>query len=251
MICEYCGAQTTDAYLCKNHTNRLRNVLYDIAEAWQDSDITYARQDKHATQRTGSTGGGSKHTQMAYNINCAEVRREANAVVRMWAIEVGRGLMPGWIQGTRPQCRWLAPQVQKIAGMDFAGQMLRELEDELKSINRSVDRPPDCIVVGQCGVCGQDLTAPLRTDSVVCPHCEVVVDVRTQKEAKIKAAMDDHYLPHELAGLVPMVFQMRITEKTIERWIRQRRLEPNDAGRCSLRSVVELAEKVAVTKASA
>jgi len=249
MECDYCGAETTDTYLCPNHVNRLRNTLHDLAEAWVDSEVTLARLDKHAPQAGG--GHSTKHEQMAFNVNCSDVRHETNAVVRMWAIEAGEGRMPGWLRTTPQQARWLASQARKIGGRDYAGQMLRELEDELKALHRAVDRPADRIPAGQCDVCGRELLAPMHAETALCRFCEVVVDVKAQRQAKVDDALGRRFTAQELVRLVPMIYRVTITERTIERWVRRRVLKANDVGMFLLDDVVRLAGELAARKATA
>ena len=224
MSCEYCGASTADSFLCRNHQNRLRNVLTDLAEAWTDSEITLARLNKHAPQ---AGGGRSGHGQLAFNVNCSDVRHETNDVVLMWAKEVGEGLMPGWLQSVPQQCRWLAQQATLISGRDYAGQMLTELEGELDELNRAVDRPNPKTYLG-AHECGADILA-YRTDVFVkCRGCGETVDVErhidqvmTECEGRIGSAAEISALCHTVfGGLVTAsmirgyAFRGRITQRS-------------------------------------
>lgn len=231
-----CGKPTT-AYLCKTCRSRLEDDLQTIADYWPESHVTLTRQDRIGAGGSKSTGGAHA---LPVNMAASEVRAHTQTVVVTWLRHLAGDRIPDDVHTIVEACRWMVMYSSAWVLLPEVTQLAEQIADAAHQLRRLVDRRADRIVVGTCDTCGSELTAPERSDEATCHPCERVVNVGAVRQARIDALMSYNGTSEEVAAYLTQMYGTRFTERTVERWVAQRRLDRNEVGLVAFARAVEL-----------
>lgn len=224
MNCTYCQAETaTGICLCQRCTLRLEDVLGQIPDALEVAEDTIAK-----VSRTGGSGvasSGAAESVEPINLDTAEKRRA------LWEAAVSNARLvlehdtSDDLRGVEPVV-YLQMSVDLIRGQDFAGELLDELEAATRKLWSAVDRRPDVIMLGQCGVvhegvpCPGALRAHKKDIEARCRVCGSTSNVEELRKDRAANAWE-HFAP--LAEVVKAVRTAGylVNPKSAQRWAKQ------------------------------
>ncbi|WP_134324699.1 hypothetical protein [Cumulibacter soli] len=232
-----CGEPTTSGYLCRSCAKRLDEDLRQIAALWPESHTTLTRQDRVGPG--GSRGSGGAHG-LPVSLAASETRDYVRLVVSTWLRHLAGDRTPEDVRTIAQACRWLELYSSAWLLLPEVIELAEQIADAAQRLRWLVDRRADRIVVGQCDVCGSDLTAYERSSEATCRPCERVVDVGSVRQARIDALMDYHGSDADVAELLTSMYGVAFTPATVGRWVDQRRLWRNGMGLVPFRRAVEL-----------
>lgn len=240
--CQSCGAVVRSRFLCTNCQHKLRNVCLELMEAWDDSVIALAKQSKFGSgDKTSLSSTGSP---LPFDPVISEIRDDVKDTIRAWAEP-----LPGWARGPHPALQRFADSAFWNASSNRdAGQMLEEFEHCLARILKAVDRPQDRVVAGPCQLCGKELVAEQDAETALCRACDTVTNIRVRRKKRIQEALSMLADTDEILRVVPLVYGVKVTAKSLARWIAQRRLTVDGDGHMQIGRVIELAEELAVKR---
>lgn len=223
MSCTHCQGQTaTGITLCQRCALRLEDVLRQIPEALEVAQDTIARQDRAGG--SGPTGSTPSQSAEPLNMGTMEKRRELWEAVVSNARELLEHDDSDELRGVEPVV-YLQMSTDLIRRQDFAGEMLSELEAAVRKLWSAVDRRPDVIALGQCGVVHESVPCPglLRARrGDIEARCRVCGATNNVEQLRQERAADawEHFAP--LADVVAALRQsgFTINPKSAQRWAR-------------------------------
>lgn len=242
--CRSCTATVSNGLaLCENCTQTLRVALVNVAAFYTDAlGITPGQRVKvrSAYKSTPPPGAEPRFDPVAATTGYVD------AVVDGWCRNLtddrpGIGTPPG---DTAKACGWLESCVSSIVTLEWAGEILREMLDLERALQRLLDKSDTGKFAGICGneigreVDDDGLTVSLtcprglyRTESspwVRCPECGRTWDAE-QRRVKMRADAADELAPirtiaRVVVGLTDEVSQERLTRR-IEQWVHREQLQ--------------------------
>lgn len=227
MTCTNCQAQTAPGiYLCKRCVTRLEDVLTQIEDVLEIAEDTIAKQD-----RTGGAGGGGSPSESVEPINLSTMdkRRELWGQVVSFARMTLEHDDSDDLRNVEPVV-YLQMSMDLIKHQDFAGDMLDELMGKHRALMKAVDRAPDILSLGQCGIVHEGVPCPgeLRarkdepfTRCRVCGNTHNAVEIQ---QARIGDAWE-HF--DTLSNVVSFMREAgyAINPKSAQRWARRGELK--------------------------
>lgn len=183
MTCTRCTAPTaTGIYLCHACTTRLEDVLDRVPEALTNVQTTVARMDRVGH---GTTTSGNRPE--AVNVSALDEKIDLTEKIHSWARTVLECESRDDLRSVEPLA-YLRMSMHLIRGQDFAGDLLDELEDAVRSVERVIDRPVEKIAYGSCGALHEDgsacmatLTAEEGSEWATCRDCGARWDVEVRE----------------------------------------------------------------------
>lgn len=196
MRCTRCDAPAAyGIYLCHTCATRLEEVLDRIPEALANIQVTLARMDRVSH---GTTTSGNRPE--AVNVSALDEKIDLTEKVHSWARMVLEHEDRDDLRSVEPLA-YLKMSMYLIRGQDFAGEMLDELEDAVRTVERVVDLPVAKIAYGPCGevmddglICMATLTAPEGSESAICRECGTRWDIEV-REAMIRNRVRGEPMP--------------------------------------------------------
>lgn len=167
-------------------------------------------------------------------------------------------IVVGWVRNLtddRPQlstppsevekaCGWLEDHISTIATLEWAGEMLREMLDCERRLQRLIDRSDTGWYAGVCGnevgreldddgetvpvLCERNLYGTVGTTWVRCPECGRTWDAGQRREAMIRAARDESapvaVIARAVVGMLDEEASVQRLANRIDQWVARGRL---------------------------
>lgn len=188
-----CGRPRSDLYVCRHCVYRLTVALSALPWLYDELEVTMTRQDV-----IGADGGRkAADTPLPFKTEASEARSVIADTVRPWAHMFSLAANDAeWVDlpaltGTvrfsvppRNSTGWLKNNIPFITTRPEAGAALDELESAVALGYRTIDRPPEKLVAGECatGDCAAVLFARPGDRSVKCRECGAVHDVAERRQ---------------------------------------------------------------------
>lgn len=182
--CGVCSSPTGDGgRLCRTHSDELHRDLTAVVD-WlaAELEVTITRQDRIVAERHG---GRSAERPLPLNFHASDKAAILNSTVNAWALDVSRlaederdRLAEHHYSDTPAVAAWLARNLNTLRQHEEAGQAFDELTHAVLEARRSVDRPLDQEVYGQClaefdddSICREYLYAAPGRTTITCRAC--------------------------------------------------------------------------------
>lgn len=188
--CQVCSAPTgDDGYLCRTHTEDLRDQLAGVEALVAELDVTITRQ---ARTTRPSEGGRSPERPLPWNENASARAFELNATLNAWALDVSKLAEDerDWLihvhhSDTTAVGQWLVRNLSTLRMHREAGIAYDELRESIREARRAIDRPADPVPFGPCNqvfpdgtVCQEILYGQLDRQHVKCRACDTMHPTR-------------------------------------------------------------------------
>jgi hypothetical protein len=141
-------------------------------------------------------------------------------------------------------CGWLEHHVITIATLEWAGEMLREMLDCERRLQRLIDRSDTGWYAGVCGNeigrhqtedgeivtidCERNLYGTMGTSWVRCPECGRTWDAGQRREAMIREARDESapvsVIARAVVGLLDQEVSVQRLANRIDKWVSREQL---------------------------
>ncbi|WP_313816361.1 hypothetical protein [Citricoccus sp.] len=172
-VCTRCDALTAAGiHLCHACTTTLEEVLDRVPEALTTVQTTVARLD-----RMGTTGRATGNRVEAVNVSALDEKIDLTEKLQSWARMVLELDDRQGLQDIAPTA-YLRMSTHIIRSQDWAGDLLDELNDALRAVERVFDKPADRRVWGPCStyfedgsMCMSPLSAEQGAEWVSCREC--------------------------------------------------------------------------------
>lgn len=235
-----CEKTAPNGYLCTKCAAQLDRDFATIADLSIESGVTLTR-----TDRIGTGGGKSKGGPAPLPVNhlAVLVRDEVRSSVSTWLRHLAGDRIPDDVRTVEQACRWMLTYSSAWLLLPEVGDFAQAMAMCAVRLRRLVDRAADRVVVGECDLCGQNLVAEPNALTAVCEPCEQVVDVSTARKVKITQAHLKPLTKDEAINAVAALHRMRITERTINRWIARGEVKPDADGLIPAGEVLFMAAK--------
>lgn len=226
-----CGDTVPEsAVVCSGCVRRCKDALDQIPALWGELRATYARLD--AVGPSGARGGSS--TPLPWKPHGREALEVLRDVTTEWArtlVQSG-GPWPETGRDANP-ARYLAAHVHALTRHPHAGQAVDEITDAVRFAWRTVDRPPDTLLVGICEAatadgpaCRKRLYASPGDVVAECPGCGTRHYIEHRRRVMLDAAEDLHVTQTVALGWVRLLTDRAIPPATFRSWLNRRRLAP-------------------------
>lgn len=221
-----CEVPLSNGYtICADHTHELSRALNRVPEVWANLQVTISRQDATAA----SIGGGATGSRPCINLDAHDKGETLTHILNGWA-----AMLNNMRSRTLPPAAadYLAAQLDHIAREEWAGELLAELSESLRTCTRATDRAADRISLGVCGYaeCPGAITAIIGAHAARCRECGLVWDVNERQQVAISNAW------HTTGSLRLMVAALRAGKyittsyETVRKWAQRDKLY----GRCDI-----------------
>lgn len=241
--CNSCTATVTNGLaLCETCTQTLRVALVNVAAFHTDAlRIPPGQRVKVRSAYKSTPPPGSEPSFDAVTATTGYV----DAVVNGWVENLlddrpGIGTPPN---ETAKTCGWLESCVSSIVTLDWAAEMLREMLECERALQRLIDRSDTGKFAGICGnEIGREVTEDgetvalmcprglYRTESstwVRCPECGRTWDAEARRDLMRQQAAEElapiRTVARVVVGLTDEVSQERLTRR-IEQWVHRKQL---------------------------
>lgn len=202
------------------------DVAQHLPDLLSQLHVTMCRQDRMSRQ---SGSGSVASERLVFRVDAQDVRWRIIEVLRRIALVRDReaGVTRFEMRSTQELLVVVLghlPWVRKHAGADA---WLADLAQMMGQGWAVVDRPPDLVLLGQCGRmteagrCSAELWHEPDQDTVVCPLCGAVVDVHARRDASLKRAAQ---VRAPLSTVVSMLSSagLRITLDQARKWTQRK-----------------------------
>ncbi|MFJ8818195.1 hypothetical protein [Amycolatopsis thermoflava] len=172
---------------------------------YEDLVDTLARKDHTGSE---SLGVATKDVDrgVSFHAAAADAKDQLDAAVRYWTRAIASTFRVAPPAATvRTAATWLANHGALLAQHPAASEMHQHVVSLVKFVQRLVDRAPDRIYLGRCGVeidrtvCERDLYALPGRAWVQCPACNWWWDVGARREWLLDLAEDQLATPTEIS----------------------------------------------------
>jgi len=161
----------------------LKKDLAAATDLWDELTTTLTRQDVLG----GDGGRRSAETSLAFKANASEA---------MWVLASTYGAVASdladalGMQFPLNPVRWLAANVDRLAGTAEAGRLIEEIRYATRLAWATIDRPPELVLAGLCSTdgCGTRLYARPGDPSVECEECGAVLEVGERRDRVLRSA---------------------------------------------------------------
>lgn len=234
--CGTCGAPTGDAsYLCRAHHELLAELLAGIPALVDDLEVTVTRQNRTVSERHGAR---SATTPLPWNEHAAAVAAELAQTVNRASLTVAGSeqderdrLVEVAAYDTANLARWLRRNPALVRRHPEAATVLAEIDDAVRVARRAVDRPPEHVFAGPCGVelsdgrcCRGDVYGRPGASAAFCGDCGARFDAAQRREWMLSEIEEHATHSGLLASLVTGLGQP-VGSSTIRKWAATGRLK--------------------------
>lgn len=190
--CTVCERPTGDqAYACSSCSGRLARALGDVAALTEALDDAISRQ----TRTSSGIGVASRSADRPLpwdqhaSLAASTLRGTLSTWARLVAEERGRDLPADTMPA---MAAYLLGQLEWIRHHPAAAEAVEQIRDAVTGAVRAVDRRPDRLYAGPCGIegCPGELYAKLGAQWVSCRVCSTEYDVAVRREWMLTAAED-------------------------------------------------------------
>lgn len=211
-----CGQPTPEAsWLCTSCVNGAWNALAAVPELVEELETTRTRQAR--TEPAGSAGIGGEGA-LPWHEGAARALGDLGATLGILGAAVGyRG--PSELVALS---RAVMPHVDTLA----AGSVYLELHRVIWLTGRAqrvIDRPPERIYAGPCGLCGADLYALGGVTEVTCQVCGTAEDV-ARRRAFLLSKVDDQLATATETARALTSLDLPVTPERLRQWKHRGRL---------------------------
>lgn len=224
--CTRCTAPTAEGInLCHACTTRLEDVLDRIPEALNNVQTTVARMDRIGA---GTTTSGNRPE--AVNVSALDEKIDLTEKIHSWARMVLEHEGRDDLRNVEPVA-YLRMSVHLIRANDWAGELLDELEQAVRTVERVADLQVPRIVYGTCGTplddgstCADDLSADEGSDWVTCRWCGARWSVETREQMIRDRVRGDLMTSGECRKWIRERAKVTISPKDVENWAVRKQL---------------------------
>jgi hypothetical protein len=207
------------AFICSGCVRGLEEDLAEATWLWDQLTITLTRQDVIG----GDGGRKSAETSLAFKTNASEA---------MWVFAETLGAAAGDLAGTLGMqyplnpVRWLAANLDKLAGIAEAGRLVGEITSAVRLARATIDRPPELLFAGPCRTEGCEATMKAKPGDVhvECPECGAVYEVAERRQWMVDAAAVRRVTKTQALSWVSLLMDRQIPDGTWRQWRSRGRL---------------------------
>lgn len=203
-----------------DHVAHIRQALNTIRNCWDEMLPDSPR------QVTTGTIGRTDSKPLPIPVHTLDVRAQALARLASWCLLVieDQDLHPR-LDGLDAvgMARFLDTHADYLASHPAAEDVVDELGESARKIDRVVDRPGPLEFVGRCEVCGGDLRARDKS-AALCRDCGASVDAAATREQLTREAEDRLMTAAELVAIAHRLWDEPVTHVRISRWVKSGQL---------------------------
>lgn len=242
MTCRFCDATTTNGLaLCERCQRTLSVALVNTAAYYADALRIQPGQRvkvRGAYQSTPPPGFIPQRDPIA------DTTDYVDTIVVGWVrnLEDDRPELTKVSGDTVRACGWLEAHIKTIATLEWAGEVVRELMDCERRLQRLIDRSDTGWYAGMCGneigrewvgegdeaevlpvYCPRNLYGTAGTSWVRCPECGRTWDAGQRREAMIRDARDQNapvsVIARAVVGLLDNEVSVQRLANRIDQWV--------------------------------
>jgi hypothetical protein len=222
--CTVCGHEVGDqAQLCAPCTGGVIRSLRDLPGLAAELHVTMSRQDQMLGR---SEGGKSSETPLFWKTRAGDTLRVLRDMLRRWT-EQFTGVPPA--ESDHPVatlCVYLLNIVGDIRQHESGGQFATACRDAVTECRRTIDRPPELLYLGPCGiedadeaVCREELYARPGADAVHCRVCGAAHSVDERRTALLERVENQLVTYSEASQALPKLMEKPLKVGTIRQWV--------------------------------
>lgn len=213
--CEYPTGQ--DAFVCKICVQQLSRDLGDVPALIDDLHITLSRQDVLGA----GSGRRAAETGLPWKDAASEALWVLINTVLSWTRELQDPDAAPFPDAPIKAARWLLNNARHASTHPDAGKLVDEIAAAVGQAYTVIDRPPDLLLAGQCGVdgCEEYLYARPDAQATTCRACEHLHQVE-ERRALLMAYASEMQLPASLClSWIKLLMGKTIPRGTWDRWV--------------------------------
>lgn len=243
MSCLFCTAEVTNGLtLCALCQQTLRVALVNVAAF--HSDVLRIQPGERVKVRSAYRSTPPPVTAVTFD-PVTVAAGYVDAIVLGWVTNLvddrpGIGEPPA---DTAKACGWLESHVPSIATLEWAAELLREMIDCERRLQRLIDRSDTGWYAGACGneigrewiddeavpvVCQRGLYGTMGTAWVRCPECGRTWNSTQRREVMMREARDEHapvtVIARAVVGLLDTEPSVERLSARIDQWVSRKRL---------------------------
>lgn len=223
---EHCEYPTpSSAFICKNCLHQLRRDLGDVPALIEDLHTTLSRQDV--------LGAGSGRRAAESGLPWKEPASDALWVLADTVTSAAREFQDPdatpFPDAPIAAARWLLANSTHVAGHPESGRVVGELRSAVANAYEVIDRPPDLLLAGQCGVngCEEYLYAHPEAKRLKCRACDTEHEVEERRAWMVNYAAEMQLPAVTCLAWVRLLMGKSIPRGTWDGWVyKSGRLEP-------------------------
>jgi hypothetical protein len=223
--CVSCARPLANAFVCAGCLAGLIADLDAVPELLVQLEVTYAR-----LHRLGIPSEG-RGEQLPYHVPASEARYVLGDTLRAQAsaLSSSRGLdLPIYLSWRNPagHARWLGRHADSIRLDEDAEKIIDEIADAVAMARRTIDRPPELVVLGPCGVegCTRIVYAPIEAERASCDACLAEHDVDERRTELLDAAADQLVTATTALGWSRALMKTSPPRGTFDSWVSRGRV---------------------------
>jgi len=242
MTCRFCDATTTNGLaLCERCQRTLSVALVNTAAYYADALRIQpgARVKVRGAYQSAPPPGFTPQRDPI-----ADTTDYVDAIVVGWVrnLEDDRPNLTRCQGDTVRACGWLEAHIKTIATLEWAGEVVRELMDCERRLQRLIDRSDTGWYAGVCGneigrevigegddaevvevYCPRNLYGTMGTSWVRCPECGRTWDAAARRDVMIREARDHHapvsIIARAVVGLLDNETSVQRLANRIDQWV--------------------------------
>lgn len=229
-----CGRPTSD-FLCAGCVTELvtalRELAFGLCNQQPRPGLLADLQDVVTRMTVGTTEKGHSQTKaaeqpMPFHAAASELTWVADNTITAWArdfSETNRHLHPTW-STTVQAAEWMATYPNLLALHPAARELHDEITHLVGEVRRIVDRAPDKIYLGVCGmelddvVCTDRLYGVVDRDTVRCRTCGTTHDAHQRWREVQDRVRHSLATAAEISGALAKLYGRQINVKTVRTW---------------------------------
>jgi len=196
--CQACTAPTGDTvFLCRDCIQKLATDIASVVWMVRELETTLTRQARFVRQ-SDSGLSRSATTPLPWDERASRVTKLLDRGIHYWAIEVSlldredpRDPLSALLVdgGCVEVARWLWRNLTTLRIHEQAGRAFEELRDVCKQARTTVDRPPDMVTYGMCGIklpnrgiCNEYLYGAPNQLTLECRRCHSTFQLKERRD---------------------------------------------------------------------
>lgn len=249
--CGGCSRPVTDAYLCPDCTETVRDRLYGVRALVDELEVALCRMAR-VTEDGSGLRAPSAETPLAFNWEAAEALWMLHRTMTDWSrrvaathhtdVVIGVSLVltdpkdPARIFPPRGRsagsAAWLAEHISWLANLPAASDVYDQILYAVDHASRTIDRPAERAFAGPCGedtedgVCEAELYAPRRSHRVRCPGCGAEHDMEARRSWLLDQAQYVRVTAVEASRALPALLARQVTASMIRGYAARGKLNP-------------------------
>lgn len=201
--CPVCERPVKDCVLCTFCTTEVHKALTEVPALLEELEVNATRQAKTAPR---SSGGRSAETPLPYGEQASDAAKQLTAVLRFWA---GAIAPPGMSFTAHTATTWLRTNINWLRQHELAEKAYDQITAARAHAYDVIDRDPDLVPAGQCGVELDDGTTCLEVlygdPDRATVRCRCGAEHDMDRSWMLTAARDQELTAAEIGRITPGV----------------------------------------------